>query len=48
MRGELPAEVPKRDGIPILGLLGRHGDALEVEQALKAAVPQGFRTRWST
>lgn len=41
-RGELPGEVPKRDGIPILGLLGRHEDALalQVEQALKAAEPQ--------
>ncbi|WP_312866179.1 hypothetical protein [Streptomyces boluensis] len=39
---ELPGEVPRRDGIPILSLVGDHQDALaeQIEQALNEAEPR--------
>ncbi|UXY21237.1 hypothetical protein N8I84_22990 [Streptomyces cynarae] len=41
-KGEVPSEVPERDGIPILGLLGDHQDGLaeQVVAALGAAQPR--------
>ncbi|MFG2379178.1 ABC transporter substrate-binding protein [Streptomyces sp. NPDC048504] len=41
-KGEAPGEVPGRDGLPILSLLGDHQDGLaeQVGQALRAALPR--------
>ena len=41
-KGELPGEVPDRDGIPVLGLIGDHQDGLaeQIARALGAAEPR--------